>query len=48
MKDYIERHYPEYHTSHNKLRRVVREAWEAVGADEPLALVREMPPDVKL
>jgi hypothetical protein len=26
-----------------KLRRVVKEAWEAVGADEVLALVREMP-----
>ena len=25
------------------LRRVVKEAWEAVGADELLALVREMP-----
>jgi hypothetical protein len=43
MKDYIERHYPEYHSSHDKLRRVVKEAWEAVGADELLALVREMP-----
>jgi len=43
MKDYIERHYPEYHTSHDKLRRVVKEAWEAVGADELLALVRGMP-----
>jgi hypothetical protein len=43
MKDYIERHYPEYHSSYDKLRRVVKEAWEAVGADEPLALVREMP-----
>ena|SRR2546423_13183882 len=43
MKDYIERHYPEYHTSHDKLRRVVKEAREAVGADELLALVREMP-----
>jgi hypothetical protein len=43
MKDYIESHYPEYHSSHDKLRRVVKEAWEAVGADELLALVREMP-----
>ena len=32
MKDYIERHHPEDHSSHDKLRRVVKEAWEAVGA----------------
>jgi transposase len=38
MKDYIERHYPEYYSTHDKLRRVVKEAWEAVGADELLAL----------
>jgi transposase len=25
MKDCIKRHYPEYHTSHDKLRRVVKE-----------------------
>jgi hypothetical protein len=43
MKDYIKRHYPGYHSSYDKLRRIVKEAWEAVGADELLALVREMP-----
>jgi hypothetical protein len=43
MKDFIERYYPEEHSSYDKLKRVVREAWEAVGADELLALVREMP-----
>ena len=48
MKGYIERHYPEYHTSHDKLRRVVKEAWEAVGADELLALVRGMPHACKM
>jgi hypothetical protein len=37
--DTIERHYPEYYSSHDKLRQVVKEAWEAVGADELLALV---------
>jgi len=43
MKDHVERHYPEYHTSHDKLRRVVKEAREkAVGVEELLALVREM------
>ena len=36
-------HYPEYHSSHDKLRRVVKEAWEAVGANEVFGLVREMP-----
>jgi ketohexokinase/beta-glucosidase len=43
MKDYIEMHHPDYHSSYDKLRRVVKEAWEAIGADELLALVREMP-----
>jgi hypothetical protein len=43
MKDYIERRYPEDHFSYHKLGRVVKEAWETVGADELLALVREMP-----
>ena len=41
MKNYIERH-PEYRSSNDKLRQVVKEAGEAVGADELLALVREM------
>ena len=43
MKDYIERYHPEDHSSYDTLRRVVKEVWEAVGADELLALVREMP-----
>ena len=33
----------QYHSSHDRLRRVMKEAWEAVGADELSALVREMP-----
>jgi hypothetical protein len=40
MKDYIERHYLEDHSSFDKPRRMVKEAWEVVGADELLALVR--------
>jgi hypothetical protein len=43
MKDYIMRRYPDYHTSYEKLKRAVREAWDAIGAEELLALVREMP-----
>jgi hypothetical protein len=43
MMDYIERHYPDHHSSHDRLRQVVKEAWEAVGVDDLLALVREMP-----
>ena len=42
LDDY-ERNYPGYHFSHDKLKRVMKEAWEAVGADEVLSLVREMP-----
>jgi hypothetical protein len=34
---------PEDHSSYDKLRRVVKEAWEAVGTDELLAFVRETP-----
>src|SRR5437667_7898702 len=33
----------QYHSSHDRLSRVVKDAWEAVGADELLVLVREMP-----
>jgi hypothetical protein len=43
MKDYIERKYPDYHTSYDKLRSTVKEVWDAIGAEELLALVREMP-----
>src|SRR4051812_20957272 len=28
MKDYIMRRYPDYHTSYEKLRRAVKEAWD--------------------
>jgi hypothetical protein len=38
-----EGYYPEEHSSYDKLRRVAKEAWEAVRADELLTLVREMP-----
>ena len=43
MEDCIERHYPVYHSSGDKLRRIVKEAWEAAGDDELLSLVREIP-----
>jgi transposase len=43
MKDYIIRKYPDYRTSYDKLRTAVKEAWDAIGADELQALVREMP-----
>jgi hypothetical protein len=43
MKDYIESYHPEDDSSYDTLRRVVKEAWEAVGADELLAFVRERP-----
>jgi hypothetical protein len=35
--------YPDYHTSYNQLRIAVKEAWDAIGELELLALVREMP-----
>jgi hypothetical protein len=41
MKDYIMRRYPDCH-SYNKLRSAAKEAWNAIGAEELLALVREM------
>jgi len=43
MKDYIMRKYPDYHTSYEKLRSAVQEAWDAIGAEELLALGRETP-----
>ena len=33
MKDYIMRRYPDYHSSYEKLRRAVKEAWDAIGAE---------------
>ena len=35
--------YPDYHSSYDKLRTAVKEAWDVIGADELQALVREMP-----
>jgi hypothetical protein len=43
LKDYVMRRYPDYHSSYEKLRSAVKEAWDAIGAEELLALVREMP-----
>jgi hypothetical protein len=43
IKDYIKRHYPDYHTSYDNLRCAVKKAWEAIGADDLLTLVREIP-----
>jgi hypothetical protein len=43
MKDYIMRKYPDYHSSYDRLRTAVKEAWDVIGADELQALVREMP-----
>jgi hypothetical protein len=36
MKDYIMRRYPDYHSSYDKPRSVVKEAWDAIGAEELL------------
>jgi hypothetical protein len=43
MKDWIMKKYPDYHTSYDRLRIAVKEAWDAIGELELLALVREMP-----
>jgi hypothetical protein len=37
------RRYLDYHSSYKKLRNTVKEAWDAIGAEELLALVREVP-----
>ena len=42
MKDYIMTKYPDYHSSYDKLRTAVKEAWDIIRADELQALVREM------
>jgi hypothetical protein len=36
------RKYPDYHTSYDKLRTAVKEAWDVIKADELQSLVREM------
>jgi hypothetical protein len=43
MKDYIMRKYPDSHSSYDRLRTAVKEAWDVIGADELQALVREIP-----
>jgi hypothetical protein len=43
MKDYIERKYPEIHTSYKRLREVVLEAWELVIYERIKELIREIP-----
>jgi transposase len=43
MKDWIMKKYLDYHTSYNRLRIAVKEAWDAIGELELLALVREIP-----
>jgi transposase len=44
MKDWIEKTYPEDDITYDKLREVVREAWDTVGGAEELQkLIRTMP-----
>lgn len=43
MKDYIEDRYPDVHSSYQRLRAAVLEAWEAVGFERIKELVRSMP-----
>ena len=38
MKDFIERHYPEEHSSYDKLRHVMKEAWKLSGANDLFSL----------
>ena len=34
--------YPDYHKSYDKLKNAVKEAWDVIGPEVPLGLVREM------
>jgi hypothetical protein len=42
MKDYIQRSYPEVHSSYPRLRRAVQEAWDSISQATIKELIRGM------
>lgn len=42
MKDYIQEHYPEVHSSYIRLQEVVQEAWESVTHKTIQGIIKEM------
>lgn len=42
LKNYIQEHYPKVHSSYNKLKLAVQEAWESVTHEQIRGLIREM------
>lgn len=43
MKDWIQARYPKQENSYDKLRKIVRDAWDAITEEDLLELIREMP-----
>ena len=42
MKDYIQEHYPQVHSSYKRLRAVIQEAWESISHERIKELVHSM------
>jgi transposase len=42
IKDYIQAHYPDVHSSYKRLREAVKEAWESISHERVKELVRSM------
>jgi len=42
IKDYIQEHYPQVHSSYKRLRQVVQEAWESITYDRIRELIHSI------
>ena len=42
MKDYIQAHYPQVHSSYIQLRRVIQEAWDSITIEQIREIIRTM------
>ncbi|PMD54575.1 uncharacterized protein K444DRAFT_484133, partial [Hyaloscypha bicolor E] len=42
MKDYIQEHYPQVHSSYKRLRAAIQEAWESITHERIKELVHSM------
>jgi transposase len=42
MKDYIQEHYPQVHSSYKRLRAAIQEAWESITRERIRELVHSM------
>ena len=42
MKDYIQAHYPQVHSSYIQLQRVIQEAWDSITIEQIREIIRTM------